>query len=240
MTERVMRGFAPLYLQLRSWFLVPVGVVLFALTLTIGLVAKSFGSYSPDLAVDVEMSEARNPVVNAIGLGIHYGLGPLGAVIILAGTCAWLMFVRRAPIRSLAFGSITAVGWLSSEIGKFTVNRLRPPHDVVHALIAEPGHDSFPSGHTAFATALAWAVILVLTRPGIQRRWTILAGALFTAAVALSRLYIGVHYPTDVIGSVLISTAGILIWLALWNNLLEPRLRNARLLSRLTPPAPST
>ena len=84
MTERIIRGFAPLYLQLRSWFLIPVGLVLFAVTLTAGLVAKSFGSYSPDLTADVEMSEGRNPVLNAIGLGINYGLGPIGAVIIPA------------------------------------------------------------------------------------------------------------------------------------------------------------
>jgi len=215
-------------LPLRSWFLVPIGVALFALTLTIGFVAKSYGTFSPDLAVDIEMSEARSPFLNAVGLGINYALSPVGASIILALICAWLLLVRRAPVRSLAFGSMTAVGWLSGAIGKLIVARSRPPTDTVHALVSITGHTSFPSGHTAFAASLAWAAILVLAHPGLQRRLAVLAGVLFTAAVGLSRVYIGVHYPTDVLGSVLITTAGILIWLAFWNNLIEPRLLSAR------------
>ena len=215
-------------LPLRSWFLVPIGVALFALTLTIGFVAKSYGTFSPDLAVDIEMSEARSPLLNAVGLGINYALSPVGASIILALICAWLLLVRRAPVRSLAFGSMTAVGWLSGAIGKLIVARSRPPTDTVHALVSITGHTSFPSGHTAFAASLALAAILVLAHPGLQRRLAVLAGVLFTAAVGLSRVYIGVHYPTDVLGSVLITTAGILIWLAFWNNLIEPRLLSAR------------
>ena len=220
-------------LPLRSWFLVPIGVALFALTLTIGFVAKSFGTFSPDLAVDVEISETRNTFLNGVGLGINAVLSPVGAIIILALICAWLLLVRRAPVRSLAFGSITAVGWLSAEIGKLAVSRSRPPTDTVHALLTITGHTSFPSGHTGYAASLAWAAILVLAHPGLQRRLTIPAGVLFTVAVGLSRVYIGVHYPTDVLGSVLITTAGILIWLAFWNNLIEPALLSARLPGRL-------
>ena len=211
----------------RSWFLVPIGVALFALTLTFGFVAKSYGTFSPDLAVDIEMSEARNPFLNAVGLGINDALSPVGAISTLALICVWLL-LRRAPVRSLAFGSITAVGWLSATIGKLIVARLRPPIDVVHPLVTVTGHTSFPSGHTGFAASLAWAAILVLARRSWQRRLAILTGVLFTAAVGLSRVYIGVHYPTDVMGSVLITTAGILVWLAFWNNLIEPRLLSAR------------
>ncbi len=234
MTEPTMGAAAPLRSFLRTWFLLPVGVVLFALTLTLGLIAKSYGSFSPDLALDVDLSQARNPVMTAVGLGLNYGLGPVGAITILVLICAWLAFIRRAPIRAMAFGSITVAGWLSSEIGKATVARVRPPAGAVHALVSQTGHDSFPSGHTAFAASLAWAVILVLARHGLQRRLAIVAGVLFTAAVGLSRMYIGVHYPTDVVGGALISTAGILIWLAVWINVVEPRLRGTKAFTRIT------
>ncbi|MBG0740198.1 phosphatase PAP2 family protein [Paeniglutamicibacter antarcticus] len=229
---------APL-LPLGSWFLAPIGVVLFALTLTIGLIAKSYGPFSPDLALDVELSEGRDPFLNAIGLGINYGIGPIGAAVIFFLICFWVWWRLRAPLRALAFGSITAVGWLSAEIGKYTVARLRPPSSATHALIIETGHNSFPSGHTAFAASLAWAVILVLARPGVQRRLAVVVGALFTAVVAFSRIYLGVHYPTDVLGGVLISSAGIFIWLALWSNLIEPRLRGVQALNPVPHSAPT-
>ncbi len=231
-------GPAPL-LPLGSWFLAPIGVVLFALTLTIGLVAKSYGPFSPDLALDVQLSEGRSPFLNALALGINYGLGPVGAVIIFFLICSWLWWGRRTPLRALAFGSITAVGWLSADIGKYTVARLRPPSAATHALVLETGHNSFPSGHTAFAASLSWAIILVLARPGAQRRLAVVVGALFTAAVAFSRIYLGVHYPTDVVGGLLISAAGILIWLALWSNLIEPRLRGIIALNPGPRPAPA-
>ncbi|MDJ0319932.1 phosphatase PAP2 family protein [Pseudarthrobacter sp. PS3-L1] len=234
MSERSLRGTLPLYARVRSWILLPVGVALLILTLTLGLVAKSFGSSGPDIGVDVGLSEIRNPLLNALAVGVHVGLGPVGAVIILGVICVWLLFVRRAPLQSFAFGSITAVGWLSSEIGKFTVGRLRPPAVLVHPLVIESGRDSFPSGHTAFAASLSLAIILVLTRPGMWRRWIIFAGVIFTVLVALSRLYLGVHYVSDVVGSVLISGAGVLMWLVLWNAFIEPRLDNSRLLARFT------
>ncbi|MEN3345148.1 MAG: hypothetical protein V7635_1724, partial [Arthrobacter sp.] len=43
------------------------------------------------------------------------------------------------------------------------------------------------------------------------------------AVVAFTRMYLGVHYLSDVIGSVLISSAAILAWAPVWNNFIAPR-----------------
>ncbi len=83
-----------------------------------------------------------------------------GAVIILLVVCLLLLVIRRNLMRALAFGSVVSVGWLSSEVGKRLVERIRPPDGAMHALISEHGTDSFPSGHTAFAVALVWAADL--------------------------------------------------------------------------------
>ncbi|MDJ0357420.1 phosphatase PAP2 family protein [Paenarthrobacter sp. PH39-S1] len=208
----------------RSWWLLPGSVILLVLTLSLGVLAKSFGSPGPDLDADVGLSHDRSPALTTIATIINGVLSPAGNVVILAVVCLILMFLLRRPLTALAFGSTVAAGWLSSEIGKITVSRLRPPGSVTHALILENGHDSFPSGHTAFAVALVWGAVLVLARTPRQRTVTAVVGGIFAVMVALSRLYLGVHYPTDVAGSLLISTAGILFWLPLWNNLIEPRL----------------
>lgn len=68
-----------------------------------------------------------------------------------------------------------------------------------------PSGSSFPSGHAATATAGAFALGLVA--PGL--RW---AGWAFALLVLLSRLYIGVHYPTDIVAGALIGLA--CAWLA--------------------------
>ncbi|MCZ2404709.1 phosphatase PAP2 family protein [Paenarthrobacter sp. Z7-10] len=190
-----------------------------------GVLATRFGSPGVDLNVDVSLIADRNQALTALALIINAVLTPMGNIIILVVVCVVLMFVLRRPLTALAFGSTVAVGWVSSEIGKVAVARLRPPGSVTHALILENGHDSFPSGHTAFAAALVWGAILILARTPRQRAITAVIGGLFAVSVASSRLYLGVHYPTDVAGSLLISTAAILFWLPLWNNLIEPRLR---------------
>ncbi|MDZ4062355.1 phosphatase PAP2 family protein [Pseudarthrobacter sp. J1763] len=220
------------HLPWRSWWLLPLSILLLALTVSMGVLAKTFGSPGPDLDVDVSLSHDRSPALTTLATIINAVLSPAGNVIILALVCLILMFVLRRPLTALAFGSTVAAGWLSSEIGKVTVARLRPPGAVTHALITENGYDSFPSGHTAFAVALVWGAVLVLARTPAQRVVTAVVGGIFAAVVALSRLYLGVHYPTDVAGSLLISTAGILFWLPLWNNLIEPRLSKIPLISK--------
>jgi undecaprenyl-diphosphatase len=208
-------------------------MLIYGAALAGGLAAKSVGPLAPELGLDVALSHGRIGALIGLSQVINYGIGPAGAVALLLGICSWLLWGRGRPVQALAFGSVVAVGWLSSTVGKILVSRSRPPADAVSALVPETHLDSFPSGHTAFAMALVLAAVMVLARTRSQRLLGMVAGAAFVAMVAFSRLYLGVHYLSDVAGSVVISTAAVLAWLPVWNNLVAPRLAGAAMIRRL-------
>ena len=68
------------------------------------------------------------------------------------------------------------------------------------------GGYSFPSGHTQ-QTAVFWYSLMLEYR----KRWTYIAGGILIALVGLSRVYLGVHTPLDVIGGILIALAWIFV-----------------------------
>ena len=80
------------------------------------------------------------------------------------------------------------------------IDRIRP-YELVEGLIclvSSPGDASFPSGHAGASFAAAAAMF-----PYLRRRWGVCLLVL-AGLIALSRLYVGVHFPTDVAAGVLI------------------------------------
>jgi undecaprenyl-diphosphatase len=94
-----------------------------------------------------------------------------------------------------------ALSWTLAEGAKYLFNRARPFIDdtEVAPLMKTPSSSSFPSGHSA--TAAAGALTLSAVYPSYSPA-LLLSGFL----VALSRIYLGVHYPFDVLAGALIGT----------------------------------
>lgn len=140
-------------------------------------------------------------VIFFTGLG-HYGaIWAAGAVVL-----ALLPATRRMGLLSLA--SLLFSGGLG-EIFKLICKRPRPflqVEDLV-ALGQLPHSYSFPSGHTICAFSVAF--ILWRMCHGWQR-WLIMAVA---ALMAFSRLYLGVHYPTDILAGIIVAVCGsCIVW----------------------------
>ncbi len=147
-----------------------------------------------DLAVPIAPSWVTHAVDDITALG---GVTVLSLMTIFA--VVYLLLARQTAIAVFMFLSI-AGGWLVSSALKLGVARPRP--DIVPHLVEV--HDmSFPSGH-AMLSAVTYLTLAALLSRAEQYRATriflMAAGIFLTLIVGLSRLYLGVHYPTDVLG----------------------------------------
>lgn len=124
-----------------------------------------------------------------------------------------LMF-RNSVKSAITIGLASSI----STVLKYSIKRKRPYDRYGSVFIArdEPSTFSFPSGHTT--TAFASATALTLS----YRKWQVGVPAYALAGlVAYSRMRLGVHYPSDVLGGMVIGIgAGLLTWKldALFNN----------------------
>jgi undecaprenyl-diphosphatase len=131
----------------------------------------------------------------------------------LWGVLAFLAFlVSGLEARDLLVPWAAVVAsWTVAEGAKFLFRRARPyiSDTGIAPLIKTPSSSSFPSGHSA--TAAAGAITLSAIYPAFAPA-LILAGFL----IALSRVYLGVHYPFDVLAGILIGimTAAAILTLA--------------------------
>lgn len=118
---------------------------------------------------------------------------------------------------------------------KNAVGRIRPCDlkPVLELLVSRPHDPSFPSGHTS--ASFAAAVVLWRTKcPGWQ------AAFVLAFLIAFSRLYLYVHFPTDVLCGLLLGTLCGLLAVFLWKQVLVGIVFNRLLRSRTEPPETSS
>ena len=128
----------------------------------------------------------------AIEVGGVLGMGFLG----------WLKDDAKLTETAWTTGAALGVNLLLTGAVKYAVNRPRPavsyPDQILYRGVYLTDK-SFPSGHTS--SAFAFATSLTLAYP----RWYVAVPAyLWASTVAFSRMYLGVHYPSDVLGGMLL------------------------------------
>ena len=164
---------------------------------------------SLDTAIEQALYAARTPLgVRAFSLLTELGSGAVIAVLLV---CVSLAFWRSSQLRYAA-GLWVSVGGaiIASELLKRLVERARPP--IEWRAIIETGY-SFPSNHATAAAALYGFLAYAAWRE-TPERWR---GALITLfsililLVGFSRLYLGVHYPTDVLGGFILGGLFVLV-----------------------------
>lgn len=146
------------------------------------------------------LQQFHNPVLDALAIFFNYA-GEHGEI--------WIVFTLILLLfrRTRKAGAAMAIGLISYLIaGDFILKPLfaRPrPCDVnqsVAILVTRPHGHSFPSGHTASAFAASFALWL-------QNRKLGTPALVLAAFIAFTRLYLYVHFPTDVLGGLVLGLA---------------------------------
>lgn len=179
---------------------------------------KNEGGFPWDVPILLAIHERSHPQLDAFAatftkFGVFRGVFPVATVI-------GLMLLRQRRWRSLAFLIVTLLGSTAiNRTAKAVFHRARPH---LWEILSPKLDFAFPSGHAMSSMSLV--VTLVILSWGTRWRLpTLIFGSLFVVAIAWTRLYLGVHFPSDILAGWMISIAWVIgVSLVIRPNLLKP------------------
>lgn len=177
-----------------------------------------------DLGIDNFIQEhLSTPVLDKFFTLITH-LGDAGIFWILLAVI--LLCFRKTRKVGIVMGLALIFGLIFGNITLKNIFQRPRPFDTPGALldgdsllISRPGEFSFPSGHTTSSFAAAVGIFL------FNKKWGIPALAL-AALIAYSRLYVYVHFPSDILGGIVLGTGCALLAYFLWTKFMEKPLKN--------------
>lgn len=183
--------------------------------------AEDFACSPAVIAFDESASAAiqslRTPAMTALMKSATL-LAGTAVVVVLTLALVVVLWLRQRRIDAVFVALAVSGGALLSTAAKGHFGRERPLTE--NALIALPASASFPSGHTMASLCLGFATGYLALRSEMRpaAKYSIIAVCVLYALLAgVSRVYLGVHWPSDVIASWLLGGA----WLALLTGVVE-------------------
>jgi len=215
-------------------------LIVYAMLIALFALLSWWVFYHPVLAIDVtithEFQENQAPWLRFIMLAVSF-TGNVTALslglIVLATALFWIVDLRLEAVMVVALSATSA---LLNGLIKIIVARPRPTSSLVE-IIQNASGNSFPSGHVMAYIAFwgllfSFAIILFKGNHWWRTALLIISG-LFVVLVGPSRIYLGDHWASDVLGAYLIG--GVLLGIALWiylalksKGVLAPRMNRAR------------
>jgi undecaprenyl-diphosphatase len=138
----------------------------------------------------------------------------ISMTVLAAATIGFLAYRRRAGDAVLVLVVSVGTGLLVL-FGKRLVGRERPPQEF---WLMHESTQSFPSGHALASMAILGVISLLVGRalgPGTARGWLRVGVAVFILLIGMSRIYLGVHWATDVLGGWTTGAAWLLLCLTI-------------------------
>jgi undecaprenyl-diphosphatase len=189
-----------------------------------------------DFGVVRALNDLHTGALGSLTDGVYKFIGPVPAIIGTAVLTGLILLITRSFGVASTFAVTIAGSWLSLAVVKLLVHRDRPDATLLSYPYNPVQVDaSYPSGHAAFGTAVVVTIFLGVTL--VSRRWLVgVIGGLAVLAVGSALVIDGVHYPSDVLGSIVwcVTVAPVvrLVWVSLVlrgiGSAISRRNRNAR------------
>ena len=200
--------------------LLVIAAIAAALFCALALAVETNRVAGVDEAVRMKVHGLASPLMTLLAGKVTW-LGTLG-VLALFGIVAVAVLLRSGRRDGAVMLTVTMVGAVVLENGlKFSFQRVRPPP----FFGSEPLTYSFPSGHALFSLCFYGGLAIAATRSvqsGAVKTAIWISAVLLVLAIGATRIYLGVHYPSDVLGGYLVAVAWIAIVLSAdWR--LDPR-----------------
>ena len=196
-------------------------VAIFCLALFIRLtfsVTNSVGVQSFDEGILKWIETLRSPFLNSMMLDVT-ALGGLALTVVLGLLAVAVFLLANDAAAALHLTLTSAGGFYISALTKSIISRPRP--SIIPQLIHASGF-SYPSGHsiTSAAIYLTMAILACRHFKSLRSRVVLLVLAgIMIALISFSRLYLGVHYPSDTMSGALIGSAWALLMAALFSKI---------------------
>ena len=170
-----------------------------------------------DLAVYRALYAGRDPTLTAIARFVTEFGSP--ARLVLASVVFAVILAGIGHLRSgVTLLAVMILGRLVSQLQKIEISRVRPdlePH------LVDVTSKSFPSGHASTSMIFYLALALIITHRSRWRWWWAAAAAAFSIAIGTSRVMLGVHWPSDVIGGWAFGALWVLLTLGIAEHLFQ-------------------
>jgi len=221
----LLKALAQLLHEIGVYILVGFGLALALLLLFAQLAEDVFANEFSNFDNNFELwlHSQSNPVLD----GIFNSFTSIGGLVIIpiltALTFGWLLWQRKFYWAWLVVIGV-AGGIIINGLLKAFFHRPRPELWIIRDQLTS---DSFPSGHATasfcYFGILAWLGLNTFKRPLLRLGWTLLMFFIIVM-VGLSRVYLGAHYPSDVLGAWL--SAGVWLAILLNGGIIYNRLHN--------------
>lgn len=197
-----------------AWSVIVAALLLFV---TAGLLGGPDNLREVAAIQSLEVYRAGHTALTQQAIAItHFGGAPI-MVVTLAVVTVWLAYSRRwRPAISLV--AIVLGGRIAVELLKLALQRPRPffsPYPVEIASL------SFPSGHAA-NTMITYLALALIAAPVKGRVAAVMVAAAASVAVGVTRPFLGVHWPSDVIGGWAFGVAWVTAGVALSRGWIDP------------------